>query len=470
MSYIVIALIALGAIGLLAAVILYFVSQKFKVVEDDRIDLIEEILPGANCGGCGFPGCRGFADACVKAESLSALSCPVGGNEVMTKVGVIMGMAVAEAEPMVSVLKCAGSCANRPKTSEYDGAKTCRIASSLYSGETDCAYGCIGFGDCEAVCKFDALHIDKETGLPVIDEEKCTACGACIKACPKHVLEMRKKGPKSRRIWVACSSLDKGGVAKKACSVACIGCGKCEKECNFGAIKIENNCAYIDFEKCKLCRKCVAVCPTGAIQELNFPPRAVKNVAADKKVEKIVAEVVEKRAEKKAEEPIVEPALTLVPEVEELIVVEAEVKEKIDDSTQIVEEEVTIEEIAEDKAAEVKQEVEDVIREEVSEIVETPVVEVPVAEMVAEPTEEKEGAVRSIEDIVNNIMKDSISVNQGEEPMNLDPEVDVEALKRRMEEETFIDPIYKTERRKKERKDDPEEDEDNRGQQQLDLL
>ena len=122
-------------------------------------------------------------------------------------------------------------------------------------------------------CAFDAIHINPATGIAEVDEEKCTSCGACVKACPKSIIELRKKGPKSRRIYVSCVNKDKGAAARKACANACIGCGKCAKECPFEAITVTNNVAYIDYTKCRMCRKCVAVCPTGAIHELNFPPR-----------------------------------------------------------------------------------------------------------------------------------------------------------------------------------------------------
>ena len=131
-------------------------------------------------------------------------------------------------------------------------------------------------GDCVTVCDFDAIHMNPLTGLPEVIDEKCVACGACVEACPKNLIELRKKAPKDRKIYVSCRNMDKGGVARKACSVACIGCGKCQKECNFDAITIENNLAFIDSDKCKLCRKCVSVCPTNAIIELNFPPRKIK--------------------------------------------------------------------------------------------------------------------------------------------------------------------------------------------------
>ena len=273
MNLIIISLIALGAMGLLAALLLYFVARRFKVEEDPRIDQVQEVLPGANCGGCGFAGCRALAEACCKAQTLDGLMCPVGGSDVMNKVGDILGMTPVVSEPMVAVVRCNGTCEARPRTSEYDGTRTCKIMNSLYAGETGCAFGCLGCGDCVAACQFDAIHINPQTGLPEVDEDKCTSCGACVKACPRHIIELRKKGPKSRRIWVDCVNKDKGAIARKNCLNACIGCAKCQKECQFDAITVENNVAYIDWRKCRLCRKCVAVCPTGAIHELNFPPR-----------------------------------------------------------------------------------------------------------------------------------------------------------------------------------------------------
>ncbi len=300
------AVISLSAIGLAAAVILFFIAKKFKVIEDPKIDIVEEVLPSANCGGCGFPGCRNFAEALVnksnKDKNIEGLNCPVGGNEVMSKVAEILGLEAEEKEPMVAVLRCSGSKANAPKKVNYDGPATCVFANNLYAGENGCPYGCLGLGDCVVVCKFDAIYMDKETGLPVIIEEKCVACGACVEACPRNIIELRNVGKKSRRIFVSCINEEKGGVARKNCKVACIGCSKCYNVCKFDAITMKNNLAYIDYEKCKLCRKCVEECPTGAIHELNFPPRKTKpeKVMEKQKIETVTTEAknIEKKPEK----------------------------------------------------------------------------------------------------------------------------------------------------------------------------
>ena len=278
---ILIAVISLGVIEAVGAIILYAASKKFEVYEDPRIAQVQEVLPAANCGGCGYPGCSGFATACVGADTLEGLFCPVGGVDVMGKVAGILGKEATSADAMLAVVRCNGTCEARPKINQYDGVKSCAVASSLYGGETGCSFGCLGFGDCVDVCNFDAIFINPVTGIAEVIEDKCTSCGACVKACPKNLIELRKKGPKSRRIFVSCMNKDKGVVAKKACSNACIGCSLCFKECAFDAIKIENNLAYIDYNKCRLCRKCVDVCPTNAIHELNFPPKKEKKVEVE---------------------------------------------------------------------------------------------------------------------------------------------------------------------------------------------
>lgn len=298
------AVISLGAIGVVAAIILFFVAQKFKVIEDPRIDEVEEVLPAANCGGCGFAGCRNFAEEIVKAGNMEGFNCPVGGADLMTDVGKVLGLEAEIKDPEIAVLLCNGTCENSPQKVKYDGVKSCFVANALFSGEGGCAYGCLGCGDCVEACDFDAMYMDEVTGLPIV-KDNCIACGACVKACPRNILELRPRGKKDRRIFVSCVNKEKGGPAKKNCSVACIGCGKCEKVCKFDAITIENNLAYIDAVKCKLCRKCAPECPTNAIWELNFPPKkdrpAVETAAPAVKVEKEAADNVSAQKEEKSE-------------------------------------------------------------------------------------------------------------------------------------------------------------------------
>ncbi len=345
MNVILIAVIVLGGIGLVAALILFFAGKKFAVHEDERIAKVAEVLPQANCGGCGFPGCSGFAGACVKAAdkgSLEGLLCPVGGQPVMESVADILGMKAEASAPKVAVVRCNGTCESRPRIAEFDGAQSCRVQNMLGSGETACAYGCLGCGDCVAACQFDAIHMNPETGLPEVDEEKCTACGACAKACPRGVIEIRLKGLKNRRVVVLCNNKDKGAQTRKACSVGCIACQKCVKVCKFEAITVENNLAYIDAEKCKLCRKCEEECPQNAIHAVNFPPRkpkaeapsnspkgeekaaAAKPAVAKPVAEKPAAPAAEKPAAPAAEKPAAPVAKPTAPAAEKPVAPAAE--------------------------------------------------------------------------------------------------------------------------------------------------
>lgn len=265
---ILIAVGVLGAIGLISALVLFVVAKRFAVEEDLRIGRVCEALPGANCGGCGFPGCSGMAAACVKAAdggSLEGLSCPVGGNECMNRIAGILGIEASFSNPKVAVVRCNGSCENRQHVVKYDGAWNCKIAHSAGQGETLCQYGCLGCGDCVDACQFGAITMNKETGLPEVDTDKCGGCGSCMKACPRGIIELREMSADGTGMVVRCMNKDKGAKAMKACSVACIGCGKCQKACGSDAVTIEGNLAYIDAARCTLCRSCEESCPKGCI-------------------------------------------------------------------------------------------------------------------------------------------------------------------------------------------------------------
>ncbi len=294
------AIIVLGGIGLLSAAILYVVSKRFFVKEDSRIALVEELLPGANCGSCGRSGCHDFACACATADSLDNLVCPGAGEEAMKKIADIVGLAPTASKPKVAVLHCYGTCANRPVMAEYDGPSSCAMLQTMGAGTTACPFGCLGCGDCVKACRFGAMHMDPVTGLPSIDPDKCTGCGACAKTCPRHIIELRDKGPRGMRVWVACSNKEKGAVAMKECSVACIGCGKCVKACPHEAVTVTDNLAYIDPAKCKLCRKCVLVCPKGAIHDSGFPMSAADMAALAERKRK---EAEEKKASQSDSQP-----------------------------------------------------------------------------------------------------------------------------------------------------------------------
>ena len=250
MNTLVLTVLTLGVLGILLAVILYFVAQRFKVEEDPRIDDVEKMLPGANCGGCGFAGCRAMSEALVSRDNIASLYCPVAGGDTMKAIANFLGKVAPEKEPMVATMRCGGTCDKRPKVNHYDGALNCAVVNTFYVGESACAFGCIGYGDCVHACAFGALKLNEETGLVEVDADKCTACGACVKACPKGLFELRKKWPKNRAIYVACRSKNRGAVVMKACKAGCIGCGKCAKVCAFDAITIENDLAYIDHAKC----------------------------------------------------------------------------------------------------------------------------------------------------------------------------------------------------------------------------
>lgn len=298
-SVLLISIVSLGAIAVIAGIALFVISKTFKVTEDPRIDIIEGILPGINCGACGYPGCRGFAKALISAAdkgSVSDLICPPGGNEIMGNVGKELGLEVKEVIPTVAVVRCNGSLVNAPIKYKYDGPKKCFISDDLFLGENGCSYGCLGLGDCVEVCEYNAIYMDELTALPVVKEDQCIACGACVKACPRDIIIMWPKGNRNRRVWVACMNKEKGGIARNNCRVACIGCLKCEKVCppEANAITISNYLALIDQDKCIKCTKCVVACPTNAILSTFESSLVKKKRERDKEESKVSEKEVKK--------------------------------------------------------------------------------------------------------------------------------------------------------------------------------
>ncbi len=271
MSTIILSALILAVIGLAAAVILYTASKKFHVEEDPRIDRIEELLPGANCGACGKKGCRDFACALVKGDSGEALVCPSTSADTMKIIAGIAGVAPAEAKPKMAVVRCGGDCSKRAVTADFDGIRSCASLAMACSGTESCPYGCLGEGDCTSACPYDAIHINPETRLPVVDFSKCVGCGKCSEACPRKLIEIIEKPADRNSIWVACASHDKGPAAVKACKASCIGCGKCVRACPEGAVSVDGFLAHIDQSRCSGCGECALQCPRKCIEGLSAP-------------------------------------------------------------------------------------------------------------------------------------------------------------------------------------------------------
>ena len=259
MNPIVAAVLVVSGIGLVCGLLLVIAAKFMYVPTDETVSKVREVLPGANCGACGFAGCDDYA-AAVATGKASTNKCIVGADPVAAAVAEVMGVAAQDVVEMTSVVACRG-CADSPKKFEYDGLKTCAAAAMFHGGPSACSYGCIGFGDCAAVCQFDAICL--ESGVAVINPKKCTGCGACIKACPKGIIT---QVPQVENSMVLCLNKDKGAVTRKTCSNGCIGCMKCEKVCKNDAVHVENNCAVIDYKKCLRCRDCETSCPVGAIK------------------------------------------------------------------------------------------------------------------------------------------------------------------------------------------------------------
>lgn len=254
-------MISMGGIAALLAGGLGFAANHFHVEKDPRVAKVEDALPSANCGACGYAGCESFAEAVVKGEAPVG-GCPVGGDSVSTEIADIMGSENESSEKVVAELICAGGLKETKKSGKYDGIKSCKAAHQVNGGEKICQYSCLGFGDCEAICPFDAIFIN-DNGLPEIDPDACTGCGKCIDECPRNVLLL---APYQAKNHIRCSSHNIGKIVRKTCEVGCIACSLCLRACPVDAIEMKDNLAVIDYEKCVNCGICADKCPTGTIE------------------------------------------------------------------------------------------------------------------------------------------------------------------------------------------------------------
>ncbi|MFH0895728.1 MAG: RnfABCDGE type electron transport complex subunit B [Bacteroidota bacterium] len=258
-------IIVMGSIGLLAGVLLFVVARKFYVKEDPRIALIREILPGANCGGCGYPGCNAFAEAIAKSEDMGDFFCPVAGSEPMKQIASLMGVVSPEKAAYVAVVRCNCSPFIDDEKIKMDGLSDCFIAAMNVSSECGCPHACLGLGDCVRACPFDAIHINPFTKLPVVIDEKCNACASCVRECPRKIIELRRQQEDGNRVFVSCVNVQKGIFSKQNCTTTCIACNKCVKACKHDAVAVKDNLAYIKDINCISCMQCVAECPNNTI-------------------------------------------------------------------------------------------------------------------------------------------------------------------------------------------------------------
>jgi electron transport complex protein RnfB len=272
-----VSLISMGMVGSVLAAGLVYASKKFAVETDPTADEIEEVLPGANCGACGYAGCRAFAEAAADGKA-PVDGCPVGGVTVAKLVAQILGVeAVEGTHRKVAQVLCKGGRAEAKLHAEWIGPRDCRVAQNTQNGSFKaCSYGCLGLGTCVAACPFDAMYMD-ENGLPVVIEEKCTGCGMCVRACPRDIIVLAEE---PQGVHIRCRSLALGKDVRGVCSVGCIACRRCEKECPVNAITVEDNLARIDYDKCINCRRCVAVCPMNTIEYQEGKPVLKKKRAS----------------------------------------------------------------------------------------------------------------------------------------------------------------------------------------------
>ena len=254
------AALTLGALGLIMGVLLAVASRIFAVHTDERVEEIVAILPGANCGGCGFAGCTAYANAVVKGEA-SPSACVAGGAAAAQGIAKILGVDVDTRERRVAHVYCSGGDLTARRF-QYTGVQTCFAASRVANGPVECTFACLGFGDCVKACAFDAIRI--ENGHAFVDRDRCSGCGKCAATCPRKIIDLI---PAAAPVAVDCSSRYRGAFVRSVCEAGCIGCMLCTKKCEHDAIHVADNLARIDYDKCIGCGECAKVCPRGIIHE-----------------------------------------------------------------------------------------------------------------------------------------------------------------------------------------------------------
>jgi electron transport complex protein RnfB len=256
-------LVVLAGLGIVFGVSLAVIAARYVVKTDPKVEKVRDILPGANCGACGFAGCMGYAEAVVGNPDVAVNLCAPGKSAVAEKVAEITGKKAEKVDPKIARVFCQGGMSLSQRKFIYTGVQDCTAAVLAAGGNKSCEYGCLGYATCMRACPFDAITMSVDN-LPVISKEKCTACGKCVAACPKQVIELAVE---TKAVVISCHSRDKGADTKKKCQVGCIACGICVRTCPVDAIKIENNLARIDHAKCIVCGLCVRKCPTNAIRD-----------------------------------------------------------------------------------------------------------------------------------------------------------------------------------------------------------
>jgi RnfABCDGE-type electron transport complex B subunit len=253
-------ILVFAGLGLFAGVLLTVCSKLFEVKTDERVEAVTAVLPGINCGACGFAGCSDYAEAVCGGGDVPVNLCKPGGQDAANEVGKILGVDAGKVVAQTAVVRCSGRAAATTAKFEYHGIQSCKAVNSFYSGSESCSYGCLAFGDCAKVCPENAISISDR--LAKVDRLKCVGCGMCVKECPNRLLALR---PLGFDYDVLCSSYDAGKIVRKSCKAGCIGCKICEKACPAGAIKVNDNLARIDYEKCTSCGLCAEKCPAKVI-------------------------------------------------------------------------------------------------------------------------------------------------------------------------------------------------------------